>query len=824
MRRLSPDAWAVAALALVALAVIGPSLVPGRAFVSVHPALRPPFGLGLTETFLHDLADRGNFETGDQLFQVLPERRAFLERLSQGELPLWWREAGGGISLMGAPGGEFTEPRVLVLSALLGPIEALGVLAVLTIFVLASTTYAFLRVRGLSPLASATGGLAFALSGALASNWYYVCKVDALVLLPAGLLALELWLRGSRRSAFLILAFGAADSALASFPQNTATAAYALLLLGALRLRQEKGSGRGFLATAAWLVAALVLGLAVASFHLLPVAEWGAMSDRGFSLAGGGFVFAPAHALSLLAPLAVGDPTSRLATEWNPLPEVLAGLRPYSFTETTLYVGIVGLPLALLGGLTGRRALLPAVGFVFALLIAAGTPLAWLPGVGVSAPSRALAIASFFLAWLVAEGMDAGTIASEPGGGARPKVVRAIVAAAFLWFLALAVAATWIARSIDAASLAEAALAARARAGLPPSAWASARQGFHDRWAFEVVPELQHTARAALLSAAVFALGLWRRRLRFLWTVALAADLASLAMHLTPPLSTTRLLEETPEVRAVRDGAEGGRLVRMAPELPLTNADHEIFQATLPPWYGISDTAAYVVMPNAGQAALLRAHFPELPSVLLGDTYLTALPRTSADSPLLDLLGVSFVLSRARLDHPSLVLRCERSGFHGYQRTTYRGHAWIVPRAVRARERRAVLEATAAPGFDPGVAVVLDGDPAEAAVAGAGGGTCQVDFPDSRRARYRIRGTGGGYLVTTDPFVPGWTATLDGRPAEILRGNGVFQCLWIPAGDHVVETQYLPRSFVLGSVLSGLSLVLLAWLAARLPRRAHGTP
>jgi hypothetical protein len=453
-----------------------------------------------------------------------------------------------------------------------------------------------------------------------------------------------------------------------------------------------------------------------------------------------------------------------------------------------------------------------------AILVAAGTPAAWLPGVGVSAPSRALAIASFFLAWLAAEGMDA---ASEPRSPRRRWIAAAAGAA---WLLTLAGAAALATSALDGAAVAQGALETRGAPEALTGAASVARERFAARWDLEVEPELRHTAGVAILSAILWVVVLWRPRFRGLWTVALAADLAALAMHLTPACPVRNLLEENPEVRAVARAAAGGRVVRIAPQLPLTARDFELFQATLPPWYGIDDTAAYVVMPNARQAAVVRAFHPAVQEVLLGDTYLTALPKESLDGPILDLLGASAVISRAPLTHPSLDPVCERAGFFVYRRVSYRGFAWIVPRGLPAAGRNEALAAMSSPGFDPAAAALVERRGDGALPGGAGGGVCRANFVNGRTTRVDVAGCGGGFLVTTETVAPGWSAALDGAPAELYTVNGVFQGVFVPPGDHVVTLTYLPRSFVVGSAVSIAAVLAIAFAAVRLPRRGGVLP
>jgi uncharacterized membrane protein YfhO len=64
-----------------------------------------------------------------------------------------------------------------------------------------------------------------------------------------------------------------------------------------------------------------------------------------------------------------------------------------------------------------------------------------------------------------------------------------------------------------------------------------------------------------------------------------------------------------------------------------------------------------------------------------------------------------------------------------------------------------------------------------------------------------------GYLVRAYTYYPGWRATVDGRPTEILRANYAFMALPLGPGEHRVELRYRPVSLTFGAVVSGLSLL-----------------
>jgi len=68
---------------------------------------------------------------------------------------------------------------------------------------------------------------------------------------------------------------------------------------------------------------------------------------------------------------------------------------------------------------------------------------------------------------------------------------------------------------------------------------------------------------------------------------------------------------------------------------------------------------------------------------------------------------------------------------------------------------------------------------------------------------------GEGMLVLLDSWFPGWTARVDGRPAEIFRANGFFRAVRLGPGEHRVDFAYVPEGLHAGAEVSLLFLVLL---------------
>jgi uncharacterized membrane protein YfhO len=60
---------------------------------------------------------------------------------------------------------------------------------------------------------------------------------------------------------------------------------------------------------------------------------------------------------------------------------------------------------------------------------------------------------------------------------------------------------------------------------------------------------------------------------------------------------------------------------------------------------------------------------------------------------------------------------------------------------------------------------------------------------------YQIEADGPAVFVTRASYAPGWTATVDGRAAEVLRANGKHRAVAVNAGPHRVRMTYAPAVF-----------------------------
>jgi O-antigen/teichoic acid export membrane protein len=194
------------------------------------------------------------------------------------------------------------------------------------------------------------------------------------------------------------------------------------------------------------------------------------------------------------------------------------------------------------------------------------------------------------------------------------------------------------------------------------------------------------------------------------------------------------------------------------------------------------------------------------------------------DSPLLDLLGVKYVLTTQEIDNPRYTL-----AYDGEIRV-YRNEG-AMPRAFTLPEGCAVIVDDVAEGlqrYDPRHFVLLEpenempdlepGDPALCNPQPA-----PVSYTSNNEAFVGATLESPAWLVLADSYFSGWRAFL--RPAgeeteeneqelEIYRADGNFRAVRLEAGEHQVRFKYTPNTLKVGLFVSFLGAMALLMLVA----------
>ena len=192
------------------------------------------------------------------------------------------------------------------------------------------------------------------------------------------------------------------------------------------------------------------------------------------------------------------------------------------------------------------------------------------------------------------------------------------------------------------------------------------------------------------------------------------------------------------------------------------------------------------------------------------------------DRRFLDAANVRWLVTSQPVGDPGL-----REAFRGsalvYENTSARPRAWLVGAVIPVASPDATLPAMKSTAWDPARNAVVEttrdlGLPATPLQ----GDARVIDYgPDG--VGVRTRANRAALLVVADNFYEGWTAAVDGRPAEILRTNHTFRGVVVPAGEHTVQFTFRPRDLYTGFYIYVACLSLLAaygvFLLARLRRR-----
>ena len=167
------------------------------------------------------------------------------------------------------------------------------------------------------------------------------------------------------------------------------------------------------------------------------------------------------------------------------------------------------------------------------------------------------------------------------------------------------------------------------------------------------------------------------------------------------------------------------------------------------------------------------------------------------DSPLVQALSVRWFLgARPPLTNgiePQFVLRFSGRDFSVWENLAALPHVWVVHRATLVHSAGEAAEAIAQEDFDPKNQAILEvaTPPLEAATGAEG----QVDFQahdGELEAVVDVSST--GLMVFSEPFYPGWTATLDGKPAEILACDYALRALVATPGRHHISMTFRSKA------------------------------
>jgi hypothetical protein len=160
----------------------------------------------------------------------------------------------------------------------------------------------------------------------------------------------------------------------------------------------------------------------------------------------------------------------------------------------------------------------------------------------------------------------------------------------------------------------------------------------------------------------------------------------------------------------------------------------------------------------------------------------------------LERMGVQFVVTDRELpdrERAGLEVAASQGTFTLFRVVDAAPRAYVVPRAIRGPDDRSL--AARFPGSPLRYGVFLeDADPLPAGSERQKFTPARYESQGPDRLIVRVRTQHPGLLVVADTWMPGWRATVDGKPVTVLRGNRCQRVVPLPAaGEHVVTMWYV---------------------------------
>lgn len=733
---------------------------------------------------------------GDAWFQSIP---SFFAPFS-----IWTRDILGGYPLIADPQAQLWYPvRYLFPKTVTG-----FNLFVVSAYVMAAYfTFGFLRSAGSTNIGALTGALLFSLSGFMVSNLCHIPIVHAAAYIP-----LVLWafteLKKNRATAkwSLIAIAGLSCSILAGHPQTLVYSYYLyILFIGAQALiLGGREAGKFVLRTAA------ILSLAplICAISLMPMLELSEQCTRG-NLPFGSYTsynLPLAQIASVFFPTIFGIDHGAEKIDFLNSLGVKTYFGQWDFQSTAAFLGSTAIALGLTGILGQRKR--KAIWFwtavaIISLVFALGDstffsiPAFYLPGLSYfRCPARALLFFNLSLAVLTSLG-----VSSLSKNLASTKVTACAIA------LTAVLAATSLIAPIQ-----------------------STRLGYEDL----LSPSILFPLSIFIVSSVVLILAARARKNKVFISLIPALVIMELVIFfyvapwifnsrtaISPPINS-QLAEITRDLKRRNQRLLSVRGIDGNPE-------------EIPP----NSNRLLRLSSASGYQPLLPKRYRNLMGVTPGGMLDKPPPRAALN---LDIMAVRFVITPK--DSPDLdpVYRSiissiqedsehflerdpgEDSTIRIFENTRDLPLAWLVDETVAMRPYQTlttILESR----FEPEKTALVEADPT---LVPRKNQTSLSSIKDSAPKIIKLEDCevimetdcdSKSFLVFSDIFYPGWQATINEAPAELIRTNYVMRGLSLPAGRNRIIFQYKPESLKQGALLSLFGIFLSAILACLLHRK-----
>ena len=141
------------------------------------------------------------------------------------------------------------------------------------------------------------------------------------------------------------------------------------------------------------------------------------------------------------------------------------------------------------------------------------------------------------------------------------------------------------------------------------------------------------------------------------------------------------------------------------------------------------------------------------------------------------------------------------------------GNAWFVDEVQYVSNANEEIEAIH--GLNPQQTAVVDKkfESIVKSIPSDAMDTIELVAYEPNYLKYEVDSEKGGTVVFSEIYYPGWQSTIDGQEAAHGRANYILRAMNVPAGKHVVEFRFDPKSLHTTETIAFIALGLLALLA-----------
>jgi hypothetical protein len=174
-------------------------------------------------------------------------------------------------------------------------------------------------------------------------------------------------------------------------------------------------------------------------------------------------------------------------------------------------------------------------------------------------------------------------------------------------------------------------------------------------------------------------------------------------------------------------------------------------------------------------------------------------------SPLADLLGLRVIATGVPVGEIDTSLPPGALTFIARTKDAYiYENPRALPRAMfvtgwRVADFAALVRDGGWPNIDFTRTVLLDRVPGVPSRDGSG--AARIIRYANTEVVIEVEAPAAGFLVLNDVWHPWWRASVDGKPAEILKANVLFRAVAVPAGRHMVRFTFHPFAGMVGEIL-----------------------